>query len=276
MKLKLGFSTCPNDTFIFDAMVHHKVDTEGLEFETTMADVETLNKKALEAEIHITKLSTCSFYEVARHYKILDSGSAIGHKNGPLVISRHSGVMPLDSFSLVAVPGFHTTANLLFSLFFPQAGKKREYLFSEIEDVVLNGEADAGVIIHENRFTYEARGLCKLADLGELWEMKTGWPVPLGVIAIDASLPLPVQQKVNRIMRRSVEFALRNPASSVTFVKQYAGIQDETIIEKHIRLYVNDFTVEMGDLGKQAVNALATEAMKIGIVHKNVDNYFVG
>jgi 1,4-dihydroxy-6-naphthoate synthase len=275
MKLTLGFSSCPNDTYIFDAMIHGKVDTEDLTFDVVMTDVEDLNKRAFNREIDITKLSSHSFLYLTDKYRLLNSGSALGRKNGPLVISKNQLETESLKYARIAIPGVFTTANLLFSIFFPEAINKAEYLFSEIEDAVLKGDADAGVIIHENRFTYEDRGLKKVADLGEIWEMKTGMVVPLGVIAVNNVLPVPVQHKIDRVLRRSVEFAVRNPDSSLSFVKQYAGIHDETIIRKHIDLYVNDFTVDLGIEGRKAIRTLYEEAGKMKIVSKIVNNYFL-
>jgi 1,4-dihydroxy-6-naphthoate synthase len=265
MKLTLGFSTCPNDTFIFDAMVHQKVDTEGLEFDLVLADVEELNRNAFNANIDITKLSYHAYLYVAENYKLLTSGSALGYKNGPLVISKHK-IFPDEVESLkVAIPGKHTTANLLFSIAFPNVKQKTEYLFSDIEEAVLTGEVDAGVIIHENRFTYEKKGLKKIIDLGEDWEEKTKSPIPLGGIVIRRELNSEIQKKVTRVLKRSVEFAFANPKSSYDFVKQYAQELEDDVIQKHINLYVNNFTVDLGELGKSAVNQLFESAKKEGL-----------
>ena len=169
-KISLGFSTCPNDTFIFDAMVHQKIDTEGLEFEVILGDVEELNNKALKNELDVTKISYHAFSKIAENYLLLDSGSALGYKNGPLLISKHKIYSDEVNDVKIAIPGANTTANLLLSIAFPNAKNKKEYLFSDIEEVVLSGEMDAGLIIHENRFTYEKKGLKKIIDLGEFWE----------------------------------------------------------------------------------------------------------
>jgi len=256
MRLKLGFSTCPNDTFIFDAMIHKKVDTEGLEFDVFLGDVEELNRKAFDGHIDITKLSYHAFAYVAQNYKLLTTGSALGYKNGPLVISKHK-IYPDEVHSLkVAIPGKFTTANLLFSIVFPDTKEKKEYLFSDIETAILDGEVDAGVIIHENRFTYEKKGLRKIIDLGEDWENKTKLPIPLGGIVINRKIECELGSKVNRILNRSVNFALNNPNSGYAYIKKHAREMEDEVILKHIQLYVNIFTVDLGEEGKEAVFSL--------------------
>ncbi len=275
MKLSLGFSTCPNDTFIFDAMIHHKVDTEGLEFNVLLADVEELNRNAFEGNIDITKLSYHAYVYIAKNYKLLTSGSALGYKNGPLLISKNK-VSPGEVNRLkIAIPGKYTTANLLFSIFFPNVRAKREYVFSEIEDAVLNGEADAGVIIHENRFTYENKGLRKIIDLGEEWEEITKSPIPLGGIVIHRKLEERIQLKVNRVLRRSIEFALASPKSSINYVKKFAQELDNEVIQKHIDLYVNNFSIDLGETGKIAVKTLFEKAYLKKIISNVPDDIFV-
>lgn len=275
MKLSLGFSTCPNDTFIFDAMVHGKVDTEGLTFEPYLADVEELNRNAFAGDIDITKLSYHAFAYVVNQYRLLTSGSALGYKNGPLVISKHK-IYPDEVQDLkVAIPGKYTTANLLFSIVYPKVNNKSEYLFSEIEEAILDGEVDAGVIIHENRFTYEKKGLNKILDLGEEWESKTNSPIPLGGIIVHRKFSNQIQNKVNRVLKKSVEFAFAHPNSSYEFVKNYAQELEDDVILKHINLYVNNFTVELGDVGKKAVTKLFDRASKEKIIEKVPQDIFV-
>lgn len=276
MKLTLGFSTCPNDTFIFDAMVHHKIDTEGLEFEVLMADVEELNRNAFSGTIDVTKLSYHSYLYVANNYLLLNAGSALGYKNGPLLIAK-SEFDPGNQDSLrIAIPGKNTTANLLLTVLYPNLTEKIVYVFSEIEDAVLKGDADAGLIIHENRFTYEAKGLLKIADLGEAWENQTGCPIPLGGIVINRKFSNEIQQKVDRVLRRSVEFALANPESGKGFIKCHAQELDDEVTKMHIDLYVNHFTVDLGEVGKNAIRILFEKAMKSGIKFNLPDDIFVG
>lgn len=275
MNLSLGFSTCPNDTFIFDAMIHGKIDTEGLSFNVVMADVEELNRRAFRHDIQVTKLSYHAFAHVAHHYSLLRAGSALGRKNGPLVIGLPPLPAELSADALVAIPGKFTTANLLFSIFFPDITDKREILFSEIESLLLRKEASAGVIIHENRFTFARKGLSMMADLGEMWEAKTGLPIPLGGIAADRRLPLEVRLRLNRVMKRSVTYALAHPASSATFVNKFAQEMEEEVIRQHIDLYVNNFTVDLGDEGVRAVTHLFREASKKGIIEELPEDFLL-
>ncbi len=275
MQLTLGFSTCPNDTFIFDAMIHNKVDTEGLNFDVILADVEELNRNAFAGAIDITKLSYHAFAYIANNYKLLTSGSALGYKNGPLLISKHKIYPDEVSGIKVAIPGKYTTANLLFSIVYPNTKEKKEYLFSNIEEAILDGEVDAGVIIHENRFTYEKKGLKKIIDLGEDWEIKTKNPIPLGGIVIHRKFDREIQQKVNRVLKRSVKFALENPNSSYSYVKNYVQELNDEVIKKHIGLYVNNFTADLGEKGKSAVETLFERAKKEKIIASVPEDIFV-
>ena len=275
MKLTLGFSTCPNDTYIFDAMVHGRIDTEGIEFELIMSDVEELNRQAFAGEIDITKISYHAYTYIADSYLLLNSGSALGFQNGPLLISKHK-VYPDEIENLkIAIPGKHTTANLLLSIAYPNHKIKKEYLFSDIEEVVLSGEMDAGLIIHENRFTYQQKGLKKIADLGEFWETKTGLAIPLGGIVVNRKLSVEVRQRINRIMARSVKFAFENPNVSYPFVKQHAQAMDIAVMQNHIKLYVNNFTYDLGTEGKKAIDTLYIEATKLGIIPEMRKDIFV-
>jgi len=275
MKLKLGFSTCPNDTFIFDAMVHGKIDTECLSFDIVMEDVEKLNKKVMESCIDISKLSFHAYAYASKNYLLLTSGAAMGRKNGPLLISKQK-IYPDEVNGLrVAIPGIYTTANLLFSIEYPGAVNKKEYLFSDIEEAVLSGEADAGVIIHENRFTYEKKGLQKIVDLGERWENAAGYPIPLGGIAISREIDENVRLQVNRVLKRSVLYALENPNAGYNFVKQYAQELDDSVIFKHIQLYVNDYTTELDEEAKEAVRYLYNTAFEKGVIKSAPDDIFI-
>ncbi|MGI6324276.1 MAG: 1,4-dihydroxy-6-naphthoate synthase [Bacteroidales bacterium] len=276
MKLTLGFSPCPNDTFIFDAMVHGKVDTEGLEFSYCLADIEELNRRAFTGKPDITKISSFAYAFAATDYTILDSGSALGFGNGPLLVSRNK----IDTGSLanarIAIPGKYTTANMLFSIAWPEAANKTEYLFSEIENVVLSGEADAGLIIHESRFTYQKKGLRKLADLGEFWEGMTGLPVPLGMIVINRRIPEETALAVSRIIQRSVEFAFEDPATSRDFVSENAREMEGEVMRKHIELYVNKFTINLGHEGRKAIAELYRIASDKGIIPAMPERLFAG
>ena len=260
MKLTLGFSPCPNDTFIFDALVHHKIDTEGLEFEVIFADVEQLNKWAFQRKLDITKLSYNAFTHCVNDYALLDSGSALGNNCGPLLIKKPNTILTKES--KIAIPGKYTTANMLFNIAFPNHQNKVEMLFSEIENKVLEGRVDAGLIIHENRFTYEVKGLEKEKDLGEFWEEETGLPIPLGGIVTNRRLPLATQQKIERVLRKSVEFAFENPNSSADYVKFHAQEMEKEVVDAHIALYVNIYSISLGEQGIKAVELLFEKSGK--------------
>jgi 1,4-dihydroxy-6-naphthoate synthase len=275
MKLTLGFSPCPNDTFIFEAMVHGRIDTEGVEYDWFLADVEELNRRAIEGSVDITKMSYHGYARAAAGYLILDAGSALGRSNGPLVISKHKMYPDELDNALIAIPGKYTTANLLFSIFWPAASHKREYLFSDIPEVVLSGEVDAGLIIHETRFTYEAMGLLKVADTGERWEEFTGLPVPLGGIVVSRSVDEVTAAKVNRSIRRSIEYARANPAASVSFIRKHASETDAVITREHIKLFVNSFSLSLGEEGRKAIERLYAVATERGVIEPLPDRIFL-
>jgi len=275
MRLTLGFSPCPNDTFIFDAMVHGRIDTEGLEFDYFLTDVEELNRKALTSDVDITKISYHAYAYVAQNYLILDAGSALGHRNGPLLISkRRIGISELPKLK-IAIPGKYTTANLLFSIAWPEVADKTEYLFSKIEEALLAEEVDAGLIIHETRFTYYKRGLHKLADMGEYWESLTGLPIPLGAIVIKRDIPDDIAQKVNRVVRRSLEYAYKDSFASYDFVAGNAREMDSTIMNNHIKLFVNEYTLNLGPKGRKAITELFRIAYEKGVIPLLPDRIFL-
>ena len=258
--IKLAFSPCPNDTFIFDAMVHGKIDTEGLVFEFSMADVEELNRRVLNEGADMIKISYHTYPDIFPNYALLDSGGAFGFGNGPVLVSRNEITFHDVRNYKIALPGEHTTAHLLFSIAFPASQRKYFMVYSKIEESVLKGETDAGVIIHEGRFTYEKKGLKKIMDLGEFWGKLTNTPVPLGCIVARKSLGQDTIDKLNRVMRRSVEYARANSEDVMPFVRQHALELERDVILKHISFYVNDLTVDLGDTGRSAVAAL----MKFG------------
>ena len=258
MKLTLGFSPCPNDTFIFDAIVNNKIDTAGFEFDVVLADVETLNQWALEGKLDITKLSFPAFFRSMSNYTLLNAGSAIGKGVGPLLITDSPQELTDDEINQasVALPGIHTTANLLFSYAYPEATDKKFMLFSAIEEALINKETDLGVIIHENRFTYHQKGLHKVKDLGEYWEEKMELPVPLGGIAINQSIKRSVAIKVNELIRKSLDFAFTNYPAIPDYVKQHSQEMGEEVMRQHIDLYVNNYSLDLGDDGKLAIESL--------------------
>jgi 1,4-dihydroxy-6-naphthoate synthase len=283
MNLSLGFSPCPNDTFIFDAMIHQKIDTEGLSFEVVFDDVETLNQKAFRADLDITKLSYHAYAYLTENYVLLHSGSALGFGVGPLLICNKNEYSSLDMESLrpqasnlrIGIPGKYTTANFLLSIAFPEAKNKIEMKFSEIESALLNNQIDLGVIIHENRFTYQDKGLKKIIDLGEYWEDLTHGPIPLGGIMIKRNLPEEIKQKVNRIIRRSVEYAFDHPDSGFDFIRSLSQEMSTEVIKKHIELYVNKFSIDLDELGRKAVETFFKEAHKVGIIPETKQNLFL-
>lgn len=275
MKLTLGYSPCPNDTFIFDAMVHHKIDTEGLTFDVIMEDVEALNQRAFQQELDITKLSYHALAYLVDNYALLDAGSALGNGVGPLLVTKDEAIKNKMSSAKIAIPGKYTTANFLFSLAYPESKNKVEILFSDIEGAILRGEVDAGVIIHENRFTYHERGLYKIMDLGEYWESTTGMPIPLGGIVVNRQHPQELQEKINRIMARSVHYAFENPYSSYEYVAAHAQEMDESVRQKHIQLYVNSYTKELGNEGRAAIEYLFKTALDKKIIPQYTSKIFV-
>ena len=256
MKLTLGFSPCPNDTFIFDALVNKKIDTESLEFEVVLEDVETLNQWAMQEKLDISKISYGVLPLILDRYALLDAGGALGKGVGPLLIAREPIPIPEINDRTIAIPGQRTTAHLLFSMAFPEAKNRQFTIFSAIEDAVLSGKVDCGVIIHENRFTYQKRGLVKLMDLGEFWEQETGAPIPLGGIVIKRAHNEALSQKVDRLIRRSLAYAFERYPQLPDYVKDHAQEMEEQVMRQHIDLYVNDYSLSLGADGKKAVGVL--------------------
>lgn len=279
-KISLGFSPCPNDCFMFDALVHGKIDTKGLEFEAAMEDVETLNRMAFAGRIAVTKLSYHAFAHLTDSYQLLTSGSALGFNCGPLLIARPETVKKMQQNAAakdwkVAIPGKYTTANFLLSLAYPQLTNKTEMVFSDIEEAVLSGKTELGLIIHENRFTYEQKGLAKVRDLGEWWEEEMKTAIPLGGIVIKKELSQEIKLLVNDLITQSVEYAYANTASVMPFVKQHAQEMDEAVMKKHIDLYVNEYSKELGPVGKKAVNDLFDRAVAEKIIPFKPADLFV-
>ncbi|MFA6923784.1 MAG: 1,4-dihydroxy-6-naphthoate synthase [Bacteroidales bacterium] len=319
MSISLAISPCPNDTFAFDAMLNGKIDTEGLEFNYILTDIENLNNKALNNETDIIKLSFPTFFGLTDKYVLLHSGSALGFGCGPLLISKKETDLRVclktkfsdvftpalkgetsenlpssrrrisDKANLqffdesikeieklkIAIPGKNTTANFLLNFAFPNAINKTEIIFSEIENAILNNKVDAGVIIHESRFTYQKNGLKKIIDLGEYWKSKTGSPIPLGGIAVKRNLPDEIKQKINRILKKSIEFAFANPQASYNFVKENAQQTDDEVIKKHIDLYVNKFTIDLGNEGRQAIEVFYEKMVELEFIDNNNFELFI-
>jgi 1,4-dihydroxy-6-naphthoate synthase len=259
-KLTLGFSPCPNDTFIFDALVNGRIDTGGLGFEAVLEDVQTLNEWAKQGKLDITKISYGSLPALLDTYILLNSGGALGKGVGPLLISKNEIPTSAVAGETVAIPGRDTTAHLLFSLAFPQAQQKKFMVFHRVEEAVLGGETKLGVIIHENRFTYQQKGLKKIMDLGEFWENRTGVPIPLGGIVAKRALGNETARQVDALIRKSLEYAFaRYPAVS-DYVQTHAQEMSEEVMRKHIDLYVNNYSLDLGSEGRNAVKTLLQTA----------------
>ena len=269
MHLTLAYSPCPNDTFIFDALVHGRIDTEGLTFSVRLDDVEALNLLAFRGEMDITKLSYHAFGHLTDRYDLLEAGSALGRGVGPLLVTadqKLARTRVLGSEASVAIPGKYTTANYLLGLAYPDLTNRSEVLFSDIEARVLSGEFTAGLLIHENRFTYHERGLHKIADLGEYWESETGLPIPLGGIAIRTSLPSEIKEKFERVLARSVAYAFEHPDASADYVAEHAQEMDAGVRRQHIALYVNEFSRGLGEEGRAAVAAFLAQGRARGVL----------
>lgn len=259
MRLKLHISPCPNDTFMFHALVHGLVDCEGLEFEVEYHDIEQLNSRAMAAEADVSKISCAVLPAITKSYALLDSGAALGRGNGPLLIKRKGFQGELKR---VAVPGEYTTANALVSGLFPLIDERTPLLFSEIAEAVERGDYDGGVLIHEGRFVYERRNLELVADLGVEWERLTDLPLPLGGIVVRRELGAELKERMERVLRRSIEYAFANPMASRDFVKAHARELEDEVIDKHIALFVNDFSLSLGNQGRQAISYLTGEEVE--------------
>lgn len=256
LKLTLGFSPCPNDTFIFDALVNNKISTAGLSFDVILEDVETLNQWAIQGKLDITKMSYGVLPLVMKNYFILNSGSALGRGVGPVLIRNEAIEIINMENQVIAIPGEHTTAHLLFSLACPNAKNKIFLRYNEIEDFVLSRKG-LGVIIHENRFTYQDKGLIKINDLGDYWERNTGNAIPLGGIAIRRSVPNDISFKIDALIKQSIEFAYKNHYDELTdYVKIHSQEMSEVVMRKHIDLYVNNYSADLGKEGKAAIKKL--------------------
>lgn len=276
MTLSIGFSPCPNDTFIFDALVNNKIDTEGLSFQPVLEDVQTLNEWALQGKLDVTKISYGVLPLLLKNYIVLNAGGALGKGVGPLLITKQAGAESKDVNEMtIAIPGEHTTAHMLFSLAYPHATKKKFMVFSAIEDAVLNGDVDAGVIIHENRFTYKQKGLHKLVDLGEYWEKQTGNPIPLGGIVMKKTFDNTLLKKVDSLIKRSLEYAFRDYPVITDYVKQHSQEMSISVMRQHIDLYVNNYSLQLGADGKAAVNTFLDIYSQLKQVNPTTENIFL-
>ena len=252
-RLRLAISPCPNDTFMFDAIINRRIDLDGFDVEVTYLDIEQLNAAAMECRYDVTKCSTAILGAVGDRYVLLDSGSALGRGNGPLLVRRKGESALLKR---IAVPGEHTTANRLVGRLFPEVEVRVPMLFSEIAEAVERGEFDGGVLIHEGRFVYQRRNLELVADLGLEWEARMALPLPLGSIIASKELDEETRARFERLLRRSIEYAFEHPMVSRAFIKEHAQELEDEVIEKHIALFVNDYSLTLGDEGRRAVVAL--------------------
>ncbi|MFN9781869.1 MAG: 1,4-dihydroxy-6-naphthoate synthase [Sphingobacteriales bacterium] len=253
MKLTLGFSPCPNDTFIFDALVNEKIDVQGFKFDVMMEDVETLNRWAMQEKLDITKISYGVLPRILPAYRVLDAGGALGKGVGPLLVAKQPIDLEDVSQLRVALPGANTTAHMLFTLAFPDAQQKQFLVFHDIQDAVFRGDVDCGVIIQENRFTYAEKGLHKLLDLGEFWEHNTKSPIPLGGIVMNRRFDPAIMAKIDALIRESVAYSWKQYPVLSPFVREHAQEMSEDVMRQHINLYVNDYSSSLGQEGRSAV-----------------------
>ena len=282
MKRSIGFSPCPNDTFIFDALVNKKIDTGDIEFDVVLEDVQTLNQWAIEGRLDITKISYGVLPLVLDKYIVLKSGSALGKGVGPLLIKnrpRQLAGKPCEDKSevekyIIAIPGENTTAHLLFSLAYPNAKNKIFLRYDKIENFVLENKG-LGVIIHENRFTYEEKGLKKIVDLGDFWEKETGSPIPLGGIVINRNIDTPVQIKIDGLIKKSIEYAFSKYPELNDYIRKYSQEMSEAVMRKHIDLYVNNYSLNLGEDGREAIEKLLSVYKQLNPLTAFTENIFL-
>jgi 1,4-dihydroxy-6-naphthoate synthase len=257
MNLTLGFSPCPNDTFIFDALVNNKIDTQGFSFNVVLEDVETLNQLAINDSLDVTKISYGVYPLIMKNYMILNSGSALGNGVGPLLVAKNNVSLKEVENYKIAIPGEHTTAHMLFNLAFPNVANKVFLRYDEIENFVLqSGPGTAGVIIHESRFTYQEKGLVKVVDLGKFWEEETGFAIPVGGIVAKKNIDPFVLKKIDELIKESIEYGFKNYPALSDYIKSNSQEMSEEVMRKHIELYVNDYSISLGKEGKNAIQKL--------------------
>ena len=266
MKISLGFSPCPNDTFIFNGLVSGAVPLSGHALEVSLHDVETLNRMAFEEKLDVTKLSFYAWLLVRDHYRLLSSGGALGYGCGPLVVATRTVKREEMAGCRIVLPGELTTAHLLFQLWAPEAKQRRFVTYDRVFDALNSGEADCGVIIHESRFTYENAGFKAVVDLGAWWEELTGLPIPLGCIAVHRRLTDGLAGQLEEAIRQSIALARRNPSSALPYIRAHAQEMTEAVLHAHIDTFVNDFSLDLGETGRRAVKALEQQALQAGIL----------
>ncbi len=275
MKIRIGFSTCPNDTFIFDALVNGKIDTEGITFQPYLSDVEELNLLAFKGELDITKLSYHAWLHVWKEYVILESGSALGRGNGPVLVARDQCLDPRYLSLRVAIPGEYTTANLLLRMAYPTITEKTVFVFSDIEQAILDRKVDAGVLIHENRFTYAKKGLVLLKDLGQFWEETTAAPIPLGGIMAHRRLRPDLIRTIDRLIKKSLMMALKNPDGAVPYMREFAQTLEQDVMDAHIKAFVTENTIALGAEGRNAIRILIEKSLAAGLIKEEPAEIFI-
>ena len=264
--IHLGISTCPNDTFAFHGLMHQLVDMRGLTFEVELLDIQQLNARLFAGDFDVAKTSFHAALHLAAETVVLPSGSALGYKVGPLLLSASADAMPSDRSQLTLCPGKHTTAAMLFRMFYPETTEVEHRVFSDIMPALQEGDADFGVCIHEGRFTWQQAGLGCVADLGTMWEETTGCPLPLGGIVARRSLADDVTERVQLVLRDSIALALNNRDAALPTMRKYAQEFDDTVLMQHVELYVNEWTVDLGTVGATALRELSSRAVKAGLV----------
>lgn len=265
-RIRLGISTCPNDTFAFHALMEKKVDWRGLEFDVQLLDIQQLNTRLFEGQFDVAKTSFHAALYLADRTVVLPSGSALGYKVGPLLLAAERNSVPTTESQLTLCPGEHTTAALLFKLFYPKTTAISHTVFSDIMPALKQGRADFGVCIHEGRFTWQDENLACVADLGTLWEEATNCPLPLGGIVAERKLPGDVIDTVQAVIRESLQFARADPAVTLPTMRRYAQEFNDDVLMKHVELYVNEWTVDLGTVGRSALQELSVRARQIGLV----------
>lgn len=264
--IRLGISTCPNDTFAFHALMNCLVDWRGLQFQVELLDIQELNERLFRGEFDVAKASFHAALHLADRMLVLPSGSALGFGVGPLLLAASPESLPKSVEQLTLCPGKLTTAALLFQLFFPQTTRIEHTLFSAIMPALKNHRADFGVCIHEGRFTWQAEGLSLVEDLGTRWESETHCPLPLGGILGASNLGKDLLQVVEAVIRDSLQYSLANRASALPTMRRYAQEFDDGVLMQHVDLYVNDWTIDLGDIGRQSLSELSRRAQSIGLL----------
>lgn len=266
--IRLGISTCPNDTFAFHALMHRKVDWRGLDFQIELLDIQQLNARAFRGDLDVAKVSFHAALLLADRMLVLPSGSALGFGVGPLLLSAKHNDRPIASSQLTLCPGQHTTATLLFQLFYPKTSRLEQVVFSEIMPRLQRREADFGVCIHEGRFTWQDEGLFLVEDLGTRWEAETHGPLPLGGIVGSRSLGLDTLRIVQEVIQDSLQYAMTHRDDTIPTMRRYAQEFEDEVLMQHVDLYVNEWTIQLGTVGQTALDELSDRAQQIGLVAK--------